>query len=355
MHERDDIDWQAGLRTRMARRASRRARWWVWLQRVGLVLALAMGALAVVQAPYDVVRPAPGIDVRRLLVAPPMPTGARGGELLIPVVDIHRAKWVEVLFYRAVGGARIEPHDDIGAGIALQQHGAVSAHRLFVDSRQIGTLVAARLAKAKVDSLGQGVRISAVGRKQARSPLQSGDVIVAVGSQQVHTFDELRQVIEQTPVGAVLKVELADGRDLTLPPVSAASAHNGILRTPNALGVAAVETDRPTIGDDGGLRWRTMPELSGPSSGLAFALVAWERFAGRPLAPGKIVVVTGEIGSDGGVYPVGGVEEKARAARSLHADILIVPRHNADSARPHAGDVRVVEVASVDEAVQLLS
>ena len=67
------------------------------------------------------------------------------------------------------------------------------------------------------------------------------------------------------------------------------------------------------------------------------------------------MAVTGAIDADGEVEPVGGVEQKAAAARQAGAVLMIVPEGEAKSARRLAGDMKVVAVKTLGDALQALA
>jgi PDZ domain-containing protein len=64
--------------------------------------------------------------------------------------------------------------------------------------------------------------------------------------------------------------------------------------------------------------------------------------------------VTGTIDSKGAVGAVGGVEQKAITARHNGVSLMIVPKSELKDARQGAGDVRVVGVDTLDEALAAL-
>ena len=51
---------------------------------------------------------------------------------------------------------------------------------------------------------------------------------------------------------------------------------------------------------------------------------------------------------------VGGVAQKAVTARNAGAQMIIVPEASVDEARSGAGDIQVVGVATLDDALQAL-
>ncbi len=94
--------------------------------------------------------------------------------------------------------------------------------------------------------------------------------------------------------------------------------------------------------------------VGGPSAGLAFTLAIVDDLTPGSLTGGKQVAVTGTIDPDGRVGEVGGVEQKAITARTNGVQLMIVPKAEVADARRGAGDVRVVGVDNVEQALDAL-
>lgn len=100
--------------------------------------------------------------------------------------------------------------------------------------------------------------------------------------------------------------------------------------------------------------------VGGPSAGLAFTLGVIDLLTAGDLMGGSFVAATGVIRADGSIGPIGGVAQKAAAARRDGMDLLLVPAELApedlERARELAGDrTRVVAVATLDDALRELS
>jgi Lon-like protease len=94
--------------------------------------------------------------------------------------------------------------------------------------------------------------------------------------------------------------------------------------------------------------------VGGPSAGLAFTLAIVDDLTPGSLTGGKQVAVTGTIDPDGDVGEVGGVEQKAITARTNGVQLMIVPKSEVTDARRGAGDVRVVGVDNLEQALDAL-
>ena len=111
----------------------------------------------------------------------------------------------------------------------------------------------------------------------------------------------------------------------------------------------------------GGWLARTLPgswfrDLSlGSSHGLMVALVSYVHGSGEDLARDRTIAGTGRIRSDGTIGPIGGLTAKAAAARDVGADVLLFPAEQAELlAAFEAGSMRLVPVATLDEAIEAL-
>ena len=80
-------------------------------------------------------------------------------------------------------------------------------------------------------------------------------------------------------------------------------------------------------------------------------LVALSALTGRPLDGSS--AVTGEIGVQGRVLPVGGVPAKVEAARRAGLTRVLIPRENNLERFREAG-IRVIPVDTLEEAMKLM-
>jgi PDZ domain-containing protein len=103
--------------------------------------------------------------------------------------------------------------------------------------------------------------------------------------------------------------------------------------------------------------------ISGPSAGLAMTLAIIDGLTPGDLTGGKRVAVTGTISPNGDVGEIGGLPQKAVAAKAAHAQIFIVPvcvhdpGCDADlkTAKARVGkDVDVEPVATLAQALAIL-
>lgn len=89
--------------------------------------------------------------------------------------------------------------------------------------------------------------------------------------------------------------------------------------------------------------------VDGPSAGVAMAVAAVSALTGWPVDGGA--AITGEIGVQGNVLPVGGVPAKAEAARLAGLKRVLAPRENAME-RFHDVGIQVILIDTLRDALQ---
>ncbi|MXW60617.1 MAG: PDZ domain-containing protein [Acidimicrobiaceae bacterium] len=179
------------------------------------------------------------------------------------------------------------------------------------------------------------------------------DVIIAVDGVEISSLQSLRDELTRKTPGetGVVTVENADtleARDVSIVwgehPQGLEGAYIGI-------GEIVPRIEDLSLGID--VRIDT-GSTGGPSAGLAFTLTIIDWLTEGELTGNQRIAVTGQIFVGGVVGNVGGVGQKAVAARSAGAVAFIVPAGLVDAARAKAGDMRVFGVSTLDEAIQAL-
>jgi PDZ domain-containing protein len=186
----------------------------------------------------------------------------------------------------------------------------------------------------------------------ARGSLVAGDVIIAVDGVPITGFASLQdELATKSPGGAgivtVENIDTRETRDVELEwgehPDRPGDAYIGVNVVPRQVELPLpfeVEIDSGSIG--------------GPSAGLAFTLTILDLLTAGDLTGGLDVAVTGTITGDGTIGPIGGVGQKAAAAREAGAAAFIVPLQNVEEAEAHAGSMPILGVSTLDEALSAL-
>jgi Lon-like protease len=194
---------------------------------------------------------------------------------------------------------------------------------------------------------GEGVLIEGVVPGcAAEGELFVGDLIEAIDGTAVSDVRDARRALEEIGPRERIRFDLdVDGEDETVTLVRGPCADGD----EPLIGVSMIEAFPfdVTIASGG---------IGGPSAGLAWALGLYDLMTPGDLTGGATIAVTGALGADGTVYPIGGVEEKVAAAASAGAEMLILPRDNlAEAQAADTDDVRLIPVARFDDAIDRLT
>jgi PDZ domain-containing protein len=96
-----------------------------------------------------------------------------------------------------------------------------------------------------------------------------------------------------------------------------------------------------------------LPQVSGSSGGLMFALDIYRRLRPNALHETQPVAGTGTIAYDGSVGPIEGASQKVIAARRAGAKIFLVPQENYKEVSSTQG-IRVIPVSTFRQALHAL-
>ncbi|MBA2325082.1 MAG: PDZ domain-containing protein [Actinobacteria bacterium] len=319
---------------------------------IGSVVALVVGVVAVggafVRLPYVLIGPGGATRVERVVDIEGARTYNDDGSVLfltVSVLDSPNAYTVldgwlddntDVLTEDEFFGDRTPEEADEISQIAMS------------DSQVIAT-------KVSLERLGYTVPIKeyVVGAVEKGSPaddeLEVGDAITAIDGVSVATIPDLGTVIRlRAPGDPATLTFTRKGTEMTATLATRATpdgpnegqAQVGIFSAPVFDFPVEVKIDTGDVG--------------GPSAGLAFTLTILDELSPGDLTGGKKVAVTGTIELDSAVGPIGGVAQKAVAARRAGARLFLVPEAEAAEARRHAGGMKVAGVDDLDDALMTL-
>jgi PDZ domain-containing protein len=112
--------------------------------------------------------------------------------------------------------------------------------------------------------------------------------------------------------------------------------------------------------------------VGGPSAGLAFTLALVDELTEGELSGGRDIAVTGTIGLDGTIGPIGGLEQKVSAVLQHGVKVFLIPANQIELSEPDPdnpddgicrweclneaghGEVVLIPVATLDEALAAL-
>ena len=338
--------------------AGRRRRWpWVLVMAALSLVAAGVGGWFV-RLPYYTISPGSSLDVNDRVTVKGAPSYPPEGEVRLLFVRqrarVNVWRWLDAAIDDDVdlfkekeftgGQSPDEVRDEARADMVLAQFSAKA--------------VALRALGYDFDPSVDGVRVAYVFEAlPAHGVLEEGDLIVRVDGKEVSTSHDLGEAIGKHEAGE--KVEITYLRD--------GKRHTASVRTD-----AAFDDGRPIIGVQAVPPYDfpvdveiDTERIGGPSAGLAMTLSIIDELTPGELTGGTTVAVTGTIDLDGHVGEIGGIAQKAGSAKAAGATLFLVPKcsdgpyhdeceNDLDKAKRRAGGMKVVEVATVDEALAAL-
>lgn len=232
------------------------------------------------------------------------------------------------------------------------QEQARQDYKMLDDSETTAIAVGLQLAGYPSTMVGKGVTvISILPDSHANGILQTGDVITGLNGNPVRTTSDLIQLIQAQPPNATVKMDIQRGNEKLQVSVP--------LMTPASPG------DKPQIGiaiGSAGFDFKPPFPISivtqkiegGPSAGLMFTLTVYNLLSKEDLTGGRKIAGTGTINLDGTVGPIGGVKQKIFAAEGVGAKYFLCPVDNYADAVSVAKSIKVVKIATVEQAISFL-
>jgi PDZ domain-containing protein len=319
-----------------------------WLRRAWLLLPLAAVVLFAgsIYLPYYGIGPGPARPVGPLIRFDEHMRYESGGSFVLTSIHYEQLTPLGIL------QAWLDPDRSVVSRDFLFLRGESQEEE---EARSISQMDQSKLDAAFVvlDALteypeehGDGVLIeSVVEGCAADGELFPGDVVHTIEGTDVDGVDDARRAIRSSPSGERLTFDVTvDGDPQT---VSLLRAPCGGSERP-LVGVSMIESFPFDVRISSG-------EIGGPSAGLAWALGLYDLMTPGDLAAGRTIAVTGQLGLDGSVFPIGAPDEKVAAAATAGASVLILPEDNLEEARS-IGDrgVELVPVGSFEDALAYL-
>jgi len=360
------------------------SRWRIFGGVMTMVLVAAAIAGSVIQLPYYSFRPGSVHDTIERVDVPGelvfLPDGEIGFVTVAQTSNITPWEWLDAKLDNSV---RIEHEDEVEGDQTAEERREADLRRMQV-SREAAVVLALDRLGLEMIVTPLGIEVAQVfGCSAADGTLSTGDLIVGVDGVDVRTNDDL--VAQLTEVGIGQDVELLVERiDPSNPTQSLRTDLVGL--TLGSADASCLPDDvradepRPFIGISTlAISSEEFPidievdtgRVGGPSAGLAITLGVMEVLSEGELTGGLSVVATGTIDRDGNVGPVGGIQQKVVAAERAGADLFIVPlccenfvssttgepidlESNFEEALNFAGDIEIVGVNSLDEALEAI-
>jgi len=315
---------------------------------LAVILGVALTGARVVRLPYVSEGPGPTHDVVSLISVSGHETYPPTGHLLLTTVSISSERLTPLQLFVSW----LDPHEDVlpesdfvQPGETLQEE--TTLQRYAMDQSQLDATVVAlsKVGDYPDDHLPGAIVESTVEGCDAAGKLFSGNVITAINGEPIADSREASKLIDATAPGKpIVFVAKAGSKDVTVTlKRSDCGPHGGMY-----VGVVLMNNFpfRVDISDAG---------IGGPSAGMMFSLGLYDVLTPGDLTGGRIIAGTGQIGPDGTVYPIGGVEKKVYAAQKAGAVMFLVPKQDYAAAKAAGVDIQLVSVSNFDEALRALS
>jgi PDZ domain-containing protein len=323
---------------------------WLWVVSAVLCVGLLAAAFFVPVPIFFAYLPGPVKDVEKLIKVTDARTYSSEGSLYLTTVSVD----TQVTVFDIVGGLfdderSIVMQEDVTGGETLQQLQKEQRQQIIESKRYAQQVALSALGLARPH--GDGARITGIlENSPAVDRLEPGDVIVSVDGQPVETPCDVGHAVDAVEIGDEISiVARRNGKTQEISfrtianPEDPKSAFLGIAMEPiNYRFDPGVKVEFAT------------GEIAGPSAGLMFSLALYDRLTPEDLTAGRRIAGTGTIACDGGVGPIGGIEQKVAGAQNKGAEIFLAPQANFADAKAVADDIEVVPISTFDDAVAYL-
>ncbi len=309
---------------------------------VGLLLVAGL----LVPIPYYAEGPGPARDVLPRIVFDGHPRYEATGRLELTTVRYRPLTPALALIAWLDGTQTVVSRDVVyppGVPVDVTEQRGVSQ---MDQSKIAATAVALRALDIYPEEHGTGALIEqTVETCPADGALFPGDIITAVDGDAVRTAQQASRLFDRIPDDRPLRFTLD---------VDGSTEHATFTRAPcgpdgeRLVGISMIDVfpfDVTYASDD----------IGGPSAGLLWSLGLYELLTPGDLTAGRTIAGTGQLGPDGRVYPIGGIQDKVVAAERAGATVFLAPQANMPDLRDvDTGDMQVIPVRTFDDAVTAL-
>lgn len=191
----------------------------------------------------------------------------------------------------------------------------------------------------------------------ARSLVKTGDVLVSVAGAPVSTPQQAVTAVRRFHPGDVIHfVVQRAGKKIPLSVTSVAAGTSGAAAQRARIGVSLGASQHFTFPFV--ININIPDEIMGPSAGMMFALSIYDKLTPGSLTHGHTIAGTGTIDASGNVGPIGGIDQKIRAAQRDGAELFLAPATNCDEVRRAGYDhatMRVAKVSTLGDAIRAIN
>jgi len=329
---------------------------------IAIVVVAAIIAGFVIRVPYTTIAPGEALSLPpRVTVSGAQSYADQRGDIRLLFVreanNVNLWRYLQSRYFSSdihvVRDSAVNPDKMTPAQMNAQ------ALQQMADAKSSATAVALEAAGYKVGTAPGLVVNDLFVDLPAIKTLDWGDVIVSADGHKVATATDLTDAIAEHKAGDEVTLVVSRGDKEVTEKVKIATSQGrkviGVEVSPRFTFPLKVSVDTTGIG--------------GPSAGLAMSLAILDDLTPGNLTGGAHVAVTGTIDPAGRVGEIGGIEQKAVAARAAHVTLFLVPQCSPDdsatalasckadlvqTAKRAGNKIKVVPVATFAEALKVL-
>jgi Lon-like protease len=273
----------------------------------------------------------------------------KGRVLMATVSQVLEPRFVDMVDAWIRDEVDTEKRVDVLGDVSVADSRKISQD-MMDNSKQVAMVVAAR--KLGLPTRGGAVEVLELDPKApAAKVLKVGDDIVTIDGEPLCLVGDLRQKMAGRKPGDQLSLTIRRGGKGDEVPVTAE-----LMKSPDGraiFGMYAGPSQSTPCTTNFAADFKT-GNIGGPSAGLSMALTLLDTLSPGELTGGQIVATTGTIEADGSVGPIGGLKQKTYAVKKAGAKLFLVPADELGEATPYAGDMKVVGVRTLDDALKAL-
>lgn len=320
---------------------------------IALVVALVMASFNIM-LPYYAIAPGSATNVGGLITVPGPDNHPARGQILLTTISFYQVRPVDALVGWLRPDIDVLPRDQVIPPHTSDKQYQQLNNDYMDESKDTAIEVALKRLGRKVIERGSGARVEQVLPKlPSVGKLKEGDVIVAIDGKPIATVTDAIAALHAHKPGDVAHLDIRPAdhsteRKVDVPLAADPDKGNAILGVYLRTSNRHFDYDPPlkiTINSG---------PIGGPSAGLAFTLGVLDTLTPGELTGGRKVAVTGTIDDEGRVGPIGGVLQKETAVKAAGADVFLVPAGDYKAAKAHAGHLKVIKVATLEEALAAL-
>jgi len=317
----------------------------------GFATVLLATLLALIPVPYAVFGPGPvlntlgTIDGHRLISVTGTQSYPTTGTLDMTTVRVYggpgsRVSLVTALRAWLSDSRAVLPEEAVFPPGQTQQESQNLDRLLMLSSQESATAAALGALNIPVPTT---LNIAGISPDvPASKVLKPKDVLVKVGDSPIRDLTQLRALLQRTEPGDDVRLTVRRGTadvEVTTATTRGEDGQTllGVFLDPKFQFPFTVKID--------------IPDVSGPSAGMVFALGIIDTLTPGDLTGKKRIAGTGTIDADGTVGPIGGIQQKLVGARRAGADYFLAPSVNCDEVKGHVPDgLQVVKVSTLTDA-----